>query len=88
MLVSVTDGNLVDHDVRLRGGAVERFPGHGDQAQAIAVTLLVIVRVLFGGVGLGSDHIFSRRTIDEGGLQCVCNHKVQVGVLVGAEHWE
>jgi hypothetical protein len=52
------------------------------------VTLLVIVRVLFGGVGLGSDHIFSRRTIDEGGLQCVCNHKVQVGVLVGAEHWE
>jgi hypothetical protein len=43
VLVSVTDGDLADHDARLGGGAAERFPGHGDQAQAIAVTLLVVV---------------------------------------------
>ncbi len=41
MLISVTDDNLADHDARLGGGAVERLPGHGDQAQAIAATLLV-----------------------------------------------
>jgi hypothetical protein len=43
VLVSVTDGDLVDHDARLRGGAAERLLGHGDQAQAIAPTLFVVV---------------------------------------------
>ncbi len=41
VLVSVTDGDLADHDACLRGGAAERFPGHGDQAQAIVTTLIV-----------------------------------------------
>ncbi len=40
MLVSVTDGNLVDHDARLGDGAAKHLPDHGDQAQAIATTLL------------------------------------------------
>jgi hypothetical protein len=31
--------------------------------------------VLHGGDGLGSDQTLSRRTIDEGGLQRVCNHR-------------
>jgi hypothetical protein len=31
-LVSMTDGNIVDHDARLGDRAVERLPGHGDQA--------------------------------------------------------
>jgi hypothetical protein len=44
--------------------------------------------VLFGDDGLGSDQTLSRRTIDEGGLQRVCNHKVQASVLANAEHWE
>jgi hypothetical protein len=43
VLVSMTDDDLANHDARLGGGAVERLPGHGDQAQAIAATLLVIV---------------------------------------------
>jgi hypothetical protein len=43
VLVSVTDGDLADHDARLEGGAAERLPGHGDQAQAIAATLFVVV---------------------------------------------
>ncbi len=32
VLLSVTDGNLADHDARLGSGAVERLPSHGDQA--------------------------------------------------------
>jgi hypothetical protein len=51
-------------------------------------TLLVVVGVLFGGGGLGNDQTLSRRTIDEGGLQWVCNHRVHAGVLTGAKHWE
>jgi hypothetical protein len=30
VLVSVTDGDLADHDVHLGDGVVERFPGHDD----------------------------------------------------------
>jgi hypothetical protein len=55
VFVSVTDGDLVDHDVRLRGGATKRLLGHGDQAQAIATTLFVVIRVLLSDGGLGSD---------------------------------
>ncbi len=43
VLISVMDGDLADHDARLGGGAAERLPGHGDEAQAIAATLLVVV---------------------------------------------
>ncbi len=43
VLISVTDGDLADHDARLEDGAAERLPGHGDQAQAIVATLLVVV---------------------------------------------
>ncbi len=32
VLVSVTNGNLADHDVCLGGGAAERLPRHGDKA--------------------------------------------------------
>ncbi len=88
VLVSMTDGNLADHDARLRGEAAKHLPGHGNQAQAIAATLLVIVGVLLVDGGLDSDHTLSRRTIDEGGLQWVCNHRVQAGVLANAEYWE
>jgi hypothetical protein len=42
--------------------------------------------VLLGGGGLGDDRTLSRHTIDEGGLQRVCNHKVQASVLAGAKH--
>jgi len=35
VLVSVTDGDLADHDARLEGEAAERLPSHRDQAQAI-----------------------------------------------------
>ncbi len=76
MLVNVTNGNLADHDVRLGGGAAERLPSHGDQVQAIAPTLLTIIGVLLGNDDLDSDQTLSRRTIDEGGLQRVCNHRV------------
>ncbi len=82
VLVSVVDGDLADHDARFRGGAAERFPGHDDHAQAIAMTLLVVIGVLLGG----GDQILSRHTIDEGGLQRVCNHRVQAGVLADAKH--
>jgi hypothetical protein len=75
VLVDATDGDLVDHDARLGGGAAECLPGHDNHAQAIAATLLVVVGVLLSG-GLGDNQTFSRRTIDEGGLQRVCNHKV------------
>ncbi len=88
VLVSVTDGDLADHDARFESRAAERLPGHGDQAQAIAATLLVVVGVLLSNNGLGSDHTLSHRTINEGGLQRVCNHKVQAGVLTGTEHRE
>jgi hypothetical protein len=88
VLVNVTNGDLADHDARFGGGAPKHLLGHGDQAQAIVVTLLVIVGVLLGGGGLGNDQTLSRRTIDEGGLQRVCNHKVRAGVLASAEHWE
>ncbi len=55
VLVSVTDDDLADHDARLGGGAAQRLPGHGDQAQAIAATFFVIVGVLIGSSSLGSD---------------------------------
>ncbi len=80
MLVGMTDGDLADHDVRLGGGAFECLPGHDDHAQAIATTLLV-VEVLIGDDGLGNDQTLSHRTIDKGGLQRVCNHRVQASVL-------
>jgi hypothetical protein len=44
--------------------------------QAIAPTLLTIIGVLLGNDDLDSDQTLSRRTIDEGGLQRVCNHRV------------
>jgi hypothetical protein len=68
VLVSVTDGDLVDHDARLGGGAAERLSSQGDQAQAITATLLVVVGVLLSGDSLGNDETLSRCTIDEGGL--------------------
>jgi hypothetical protein len=40
VLVSVMDGDLADHDVRLEDGAAERLLDHGDQAQAIANGIL------------------------------------------------
>ncbi len=43
VFVSVTDGDLADHDARLGGGTAKRLLGHGDQAQAITATLLVVV---------------------------------------------
>ncbi len=84
VLVGMTDGDLANHDVHLGGEVAECLPSHDDHAQAIAATLLVVVRVLLGG----GDQTFSRRTIDEGGLQPVCNHRVQAGILADAEHWE
>jgi hypothetical protein len=68
VLISVTNGNLADHDARLRGEAAERLPCHGDQAQAIATTLFVVIRVLLGNGGLSNDQTLSHRMIDEGGL--------------------
>jgi hypothetical protein len=47
VLVSVADGDLVDHDARLGGGAAKRLPGHDNHAQAIAATLLVVVGSFF-----------------------------------------
>jgi hypothetical protein len=88
VLVNVTDGDLADHDARLGGGATKHLSGHGNQAQAIAATLFVIVGMCFSSGNLGSDQTLSYRTIDKGGLQRVCNHRVQVGVLADAEHWE
>jgi hypothetical protein len=55
VLVSVMNGNLANHDARLGGGVAERLPGHGDQAQAIALTLLVVIGLLLSSGGLGSD---------------------------------
>ncbi len=76
MLIDVTFGELVDHDAHFGDGAAECLPNHDDHAQAIATTLLVVVEVLLDDDDLGSDQIHSRRTIDEGGLQRVCNHRV------------
>ncbi len=59
VLVSMTDGDLADHDACLESGAVERLPNHDDQAQAIVTTLLVIVGVLLDDDGLGSDQTLS-----------------------------
>ncbi len=86
VLVSMTDGDLVDHNACLRSKATKRLPSHGNQAQAIAATLLVIIGMLLSSDGLGSDQTLSRCTIDEGGLQRVCNHKVQACVLAGTEY--
>ncbi len=88
VLISVTNDNLANHDARLEGGVAEHLLGHGDQAHAIAPTLLVVVRVLLGNGGLGSDQTLSSRTIDEGGLQQVCNHRVQACVFAGTKHRE
>jgi hypothetical protein len=55
VLVNVTNGNLVDHDVRIGGGATERLLGHGDQTQAIAPTLFVVIGVFLSSGDLGSD---------------------------------
>ncbi len=71
VLVSVTNGNLTYHDARLKGGPVERLPGHGDQAQAITATLLVVVRVLLGGGGVGSNQTLSCRTTLRNSLFCI-----------------
>jgi hypothetical protein len=62
VLVNMTNGNLADHDVRLGGGPAEHLPDHGDQTQAIAVTLLVIIEVLLGSGSLGNDQTLSHRT--------------------------
>jgi hypothetical protein len=88
VLVSVTNGNLADHDAHLGGGPAKHLLGHGDQVQAVAATLLIVIRMLLGNGDLGNDQTHSCRTIDEGGLQRVCNHRVQAGVLAGTKHWE
>jgi hypothetical protein len=44
--------------------------------------------VLLGSGGLGSDQTLPRRTINEGGLQQVCNHRVQAGVMADTKHRE
>jgi hypothetical protein len=82
LFVSVTDGDLVDHDAHLGGGAAKRLLGHGDQAQTIATTFLVIIKMLLDSDGLGSDQTLSRCTINEGGLQRVCNHCNQFVLFV------
>ncbi len=58
VLISVTDGNLADHDARLGGGAVECLLSHGDQAHAIALTLLVVIRVLLAVTALATTRLF------------------------------
>ncbi len=88
MLVSVTNGDLADHDARLGGGVAERLLGHGDHAQAIAASLFIVIGVLLGSGSLGGDQTLSRCTIDEGGLQRVCNHRVQADVLADIKHRE
>ncbi len=88
MLVSMTSGDLADHDACLESGAIERLPSHGNQAQAIAVTLLVVIGVLLDDGGLGNNQTLSYHTIDKGGMQQVCNHKVQACVLAGTKHRE
>ncbi len=62
--VDVAIGDLADHDARLENGAVERLPGHDDHAQAIATTLLVVIRVLLDDNDFNDDQTLSRRTID------------------------
>jgi hypothetical protein len=57
VFVGVVDGDLADHDVRLRGGATERLLGHNDHAHAISATFLVVVGVLLGGSGLGDQDL-------------------------------
>jgi hypothetical protein len=43
VLVDVMNGNLVDHDARLRDELAKCLPDHGDQVQAIASTLFVVI---------------------------------------------
>ncbi len=52
------------------------------------MTLLVVIGMLLSNSDLGSDQTLSRHTIDEGELQRVCNHRVQVGVLASTKHRE
>ncbi len=52
-------------------------PGHGNQVQAIVATLLIVLGAFLGGGSLASDQTLSCSTIDEGGMQRVCNHRVQ-----------
>ncbi len=52
MLVSVMDGDLVDHDARLEGRASEHLLDHDDHVQAIAATFLVVVEMLLGSGSL------------------------------------
>jgi hypothetical protein len=59
VLVSVTNDNFADHDACLEGRPVERLSGHGDQAQAITATLLVVIGVLLGSDGRDSDQTLS-----------------------------
>jgi hypothetical protein len=88
VVVSVMNGYLTDHDARFGAGAVERLPGHGDQAQAIVTTLFIVIGMLLGSGSLGDDQTLSRHTIDEAGLQWVCNHRVQASVLADTKHRE
>ncbi len=65
VLVSMTNGDLADHDAHLGGRAIEHLLDHDDHAQAIVATLRVIVGVFLGG----DDQTLSCRMIDKGGLQ-------------------
>ncbi len=41
VLIGVTDGDLADHDARLKSGATERLPSQGDQTLFIFVQVLI-----------------------------------------------
>jgi hypothetical protein len=51
---------------------------------SIVYLLLVVIGVFLDSSGLSNDQTFFCRTIDEGGLQWVCNHRVQASVLADA----
>jgi hypothetical protein len=62
VLIGVTDDDFTDHDARLEGEATKRLLGHDDHAQAIATTLLVVVKVLLDDDGLDDNQTLSCRT--------------------------